>query len=134
MNAIAPSIAESLNLFWLSRDVVDIPILHVAAGRRPLKIRIKRNAVWRVDVNALNPTAKSFPLNQRRHHLQSVAEDHAVCPVGVVLIELSLRRLAWQPIKICKEIDLGLRRLGVCFGAALQIVNQDFGMNLLLDI
>ena len=38
---------------------------------------------------------KSFAFGQRCHDLEAVAEDHAVGPVGIVLVELGLGALRW---------------------------------------
>ena len=80
------------------------------------------------------PCRAALPLCKRCHHLQAVAEDHAIGPVGVVLIELRLSRFAREPVEIRKEIDLSFCGLGVSLGSMLQVVNQHFRLNLLLDI
>src|SRR5262249_232176 len=64
----------------------------------------------------------------------AVAEDHSVGPMGVVLIELCLRRLTRQSVEISEEINLRFCGFGMSFGAALQVVDQHFRVNLFLNI
>jgi hypothetical protein len=70
--------------------MLSVAILDVAARRRPLKVAVELDAVGWVEVDALDLTAEAFPFSERGHDLQRVAQDHAVCPIGVVLIELGL--------------------------------------------
>ena len=50
-------------------------------------------------------------LGQRRHHLQAVAEDHAVGPVGVVAVELGAGVVVRQAVEVGEQIELLGRRL-----------------------
>src|SRR6266481_3314862 len=134
MNSIAPSIAKRLNLLRLARDVVSIPVLHVAAGCRPLEVGVESDSVWWVDVNALDLPPQSFPLSQRSHYLHAIAENHTVAPVRVVLVELGLSIVVRQPIEICEEIDLIRGGFLVGLAAAQQVVNQNLRMHLFLDV
>jgi hypothetical protein len=93
VDAVAPGVAERLDLLRLAGDVLGLAVLHVAAGGGPLEVGVEFDAVRRVDVDALHLAAQALALGQRRHHLQAVAEDHAVGPVGVVLVELGLDAL-----------------------------------------
>ena len=38
VDAVAPGVAEGFDLFGLAGDVVDLAVLHVAAGRGPLEV------------------------------------------------------------------------------------------------
>ena len=58
VDAVAPSVAEGLYLFWFTGDVLDIAVLHVAARRGPLEIGIELDAIRRVNVNALHFAAQ----------------------------------------------------------------------------
>ena len=107
MNAIPPSIPERLHLLGLARDVVDVAIFHIAARGGPLEVRIELDPVRRIDINALHLPPQALPLGQRRHHLQAVAEDHAVGPVGVVLVELGLRVAFGHAVEVGEEVDTG---------------------------
>ena len=46
--------AECLDLFRLARDVTGVPVLDVAARRRPLEVAIELDPVRRVEVDALH--------------------------------------------------------------------------------
>ena len=89
MNPIPPGIPKRLHLFRLAGDVVDVAIFYIAAGGGPLEIGVEFDAVGRIEIDALHLAAQAFAFGQRRHDLQAVAENHAVGPVGVVLVELS---------------------------------------------
>src|SRR5258708_4569108 len=65
-----------------------LAVLHVAAGGGPLEVAVELDAVGRVEVDALHLAAQALALSQTRHHLERIAEDHAVGPILVVLIEL----------------------------------------------
>ena len=99
VNAIAPGVTEGLDLFRLAGDVIGIAVLHVAAGRRPLEIAVELDAIWWIEIDALHLAAQAFALGEARHHLQRVAEDHAVRPVLVVLIEFGLVAPFGMPLK-----------------------------------
>src|SRR5205823_1623810 len=63
VDSVAPSVTKRFDLLWLASDVISLAVLHVAAGRGPLKVTVKLNAVRGVDVDALYLTAKSFALS-----------------------------------------------------------------------
>ena len=90
VDAVAPGVAERLDLLRLAGDVVGVAVLHVAAGGGPLEVAVELDAVGRVEVDALHLAAQALALGQAGHHLERVAEDHAVRPVLVVLVELGL--------------------------------------------
>src|SRR5438094_1316554 len=135
VNPIPPRISKRLHLFGLACDVRRVPVLHVAARRAPLKIRVELDAVRRVDVDALDLAAQALALGQARHHLERVAEDHAIRPVLVVLVELGLVHALGDAVEVSEEIwnDLaGL--LAPLSRPAQQVVDQHLGMDLLLDV
>jgi len=43
-----------------------------------LEIAVELYAVGRVKVDALHPVAQALSLSEASHHLQGIAEDHAV--------------------------------------------------------
>ena len=94
VDAVAPCVAERLDLLRLAGDVVGVAVLHVAAGGGPLEVGVELDAVGRVDVDALHLAAQSLALGQAAITCRLVAEDHAVRPVLVVLVELGLVRFA----------------------------------------
>src|SRR5579872_3718587 len=113
VDTIAPGVAEGLDLLGLAGDVLDISVPDVAAGGGPLKIGIEFDAVRRIEVNALDFAAKTLALGQRCHYLQAIAEDHAIAPVGVVLVELGSGAFAGQSIEIGVHVDLLLSSLSL---------------------
>jgi len=134
MNSIAPSIAESFDLLRFAGNVFGIAVLHVATGCRPLKVGIKFNAIRRIKINALNLAAQSFTLGQRSHHLKAVAQNHAVGPVLIVLIEIRFGGFRRYAVEIGKKVGLCFGSLFVGFSAAQKIVNQNFGVNFFLNV
>ena len=67
-----------------------LPSFTSRTGGGPLEIAVEFDAVGRVEVDALHLAAQALALGEARHDLKRVAEDHAVRPVLVVLIELGL--------------------------------------------
>ena len=106
VNAVAPRVPERLHLLRLAGDVGGVAVLHVAAGGGPLEVGVELDAVGRIEVDALDLAAQPFALRQRRHHLQAVAEDHAVRPVGVVLVELGAGVGARQAVEVGEQVEL----------------------------
>ena len=72
-----------------------------------MEVRVESDAVWRIDVYALDFVSHAFAFCERCHYLQAVAEYHAVRPVGVVLVELCLGVFVWQPVEVGEQIGLG---------------------------
>ena len=144
MNAVAPGVAEGLDLFRLAGDVVGVAVLDVAAGGGPLEVAVEFDAVGRIEIDALHLAAQAFALGEGGHHLQAVAQDHAVLPVAVMLIELGLSAVVGQAVEVGKEIDLLKSALspcpspacgrGVLFRLATQVVDQYLGVDLFLDV
>ena len=138
VDAVAPGVAEGLDLLRLARDVIGLSIAHVAAGGGPLKVGVELDAVGRVDVDALHLAAQPLALGQRGHHLQAVAEDHAVRPVGVVAVELGPGLLGGQAVEVGEQIGeagaAGSRRGARALALPHQVVDQHLGMDALLDV
>jgi hypothetical protein len=104
VDAVAPGVAEGFDLLRLAGDVVGVAVLHVAAGRGPLEVAVELDAVGRVEVDALHLAAQALALGEARHHLQGVAEDHAVRPVLVVLVELGLVHALRDAVEVGEEV------------------------------
>ena len=135
MDAVAPGVPKSLHLLGLAGDVGGLPVLHVPAGGGPLEVGVEFDAVGRVEIDALHLAAQPLALRQRSHDLQAVAENHAVRPVGVVAVELGRRRAVGQAVEIGEEVRRCRRLLFPPFlRLPQQIVDQDLGVHLLLDI
>ena len=138
VNAVAPSVTEGLDLFRFAGDVGGVAVFDVPAGGGPLEVGVELDAVGRVDVDTLHLATQSFALGEGGHHLQTVAEDHAIGPVGVVLVELGAGVFIRQPIEIGKEVELETRLVGDLIrlhflAVASQVVDQHLGVDLLLD-
>ena len=69
-----------------------------------LKIGSISNPIGRVDVDHLHAAGKVFTLRERAHHQQAVAQDEAVGPVHVALVELDC--LVVLLLGVCPEIAL----------------------------
>ena len=135
MNPIPPGITKRFHLFRLARNVLRLSIRNIATRRRPLEVGVELDAVRRVEVDALHLAAEAFPFGEGGHHLQAVAQDHAVAPVGVVLVELGPGAFARQPVEVGEQVELP-RLTGFLLLTRLpdQIVDQHFRMDLLLDV
>ncbi|MCK4725635.1 MAG: hypothetical protein KAT29_07530 [Anaerolineales bacterium] len=48
----------------------------------------------------INFATQTFALGQRGHHLQAVAENHAVGPLAIVLVEFGLGSFTQQTVEI----------------------------------
>src|SRR5437016_1800679 len=100
MDSIFPCVAESLHLFWLTADVLALAVLDIPGKRRNLPIGIEFDAVGRIDVDALDLPAQVLALGEACHHVQAVAENHAVRPMLTMLVELEPRLRIGQSIEI----------------------------------
>ena len=134
VNPVAPSVAEGFYLLGFPGDVVGLAILDIAARGGPLEIRIELDAIRGVDIDALHLAAQALAFGERGHHPQAVAKDHAVRPVGVVAVELGAGAVVGQAVEIGEQIDLRIAFALALFRSAHKIVDQRFGMHLLLDI
>nr|WP_236690949.1 hypothetical protein [Levilinea saccharolytica] len=101
-----------------------------------MEIGIKFNPIGRVNVNHLHLAAQALALGQRGHHLQAVAQDHAVGPVGVVLVKLGSGIGALgQAVEVGEEVQLlRLQFFLAGFGLAAQIIHQHLGVDFFLDV
>ena len=104
VDAVAPSVPESPDLLRLAGDVGGVAVPHVAAGGGPLEVGVEADAVGRVDVDALDLSTQSLPLGHGGHHLQAVAQNHPVGPVGVVPVELGFGRLRGQSVEVGEQV------------------------------
>jgi hypothetical protein len=135
VDAVAPGVAEGFDLLRLARDVVGVAVLHVAAGGGPLEVGVELDAVGRVEVDALHLAAQALALGQARHHLQAVAQDHAVRPVLVVLVELGLSASSsGRPLKSANMSNCAPGPGRLPGALAQQVVDQHLGVDLLLDV
>ena len=93
-----PSFQVSRNAFTCSgsREMSACLPSFTSRVRRDLPVGVELDAVGRVEIDALHLAVQALALGEARHHLKAVAQDHAVRPVLVVLVELGalLRRQA----------------------------------------
>ncbi len=76
------------------------------------QLRPELDAVRRVDVDHLDLAAQALALGEASHHLQAVAEDHAVRPVGLVLVEVDDVELV-EAVERVEQRQLGLGLAGL---------------------
>lgn len=118
--------------------MLGVAILDVATGGGPLEIAVEFDAVGRIEVDALHLAAQALALGQASHDLQAVAENHAIGPVGAVLVELGLG--VGQAVEVGEEIELLavlLPRRAQCRVPRLkapEVVDKDFGVDLFLNV
>ena len=77
MDAQLPRVAERLDLFRLSDEVVGLAVLHVSLACGHLPVRAELDAV-RVDVDHLDLALEPLLFRQRSHDQQRVAENQPV--------------------------------------------------------
>lgn len=135
MDAVAPGITEGFDLFGFAADVVFIAVFDVTAGGGPLEVGVEFDAVGRVDINALDLAAESFAFGEACHDLEAVAEDHAIGPIGVMLVELGPGGGIGEAVEVGEEVGL---RAGFlifsCLALPEEVVDEDLGMDFFLDI
>ena len=64
----------------------------------------------RIEVDALHLAAQPLALGEAGHDLQAVAEDHAVGPVLVVLIEVGLVGVLGDAVEVGEQVERHLPR------------------------
>ena len=101
VDAAHPGIPIGFHHLRLPRQIL-LAILHVALAEIGLKVGAKADAVGRIEVDHLHLAGQVLPPRQARHHLQRIAEDHAVRPIHIVPVEL--HRLGVVLLRIRKEI------------------------------
>ena len=66
-----------------------------------------------VNFYLLAANGQALTFGKTRHHLQGIAEDHAVRPVLIVLIEVCLIRIFWHAVEVGEQIELRRTPAGV---------------------
>ncbi|OQA95709.1 MAG: hypothetical protein BWY25_02366 [Chloroflexi bacterium ADurb.Bin222] len=140
VDAQLPGVAEGADLLRLAGGVFGFAVLHVALARAHLPVGAEFDAVGRVEVDHLYPSAQPFLLRQTRHHQQRIAQDHAVGPVLLVLVELHFLGEIFRPaVEIVEELQLitgGLFRhtRPRAPGLRHEVVDQRLWVDFLLDV
>ena len=137
VDAVAPGVAEGLDLLRLAGDVVGLAVLHVAAGGGPLEVAVELDAVGRVDVDALHLAAQPLALGQAEPSPAGCRRGSC----GSTSSRRAGRTRSWprslgQAVEVGEEVELLVARLPArcSFGLAQQVVDQDLGVDLLLDV
>jgi hypothetical protein len=105
VDAERPGVAVRLDHFRFAGEVL-FTVLHVTLAELRLEVRGELDAVGRVEIDHLHLAREVFAPGEAGHDLQRIAEDHAVRPVHVVLIELHGFRIV--VLRIGKEIALDI--------------------------
>ena len=132
MDAQLPGVAEGLDLFRLAGGVLGLAVLHVALAGADLPVGAELDAVGRVEVDHLDLALEPFLLGQRGHHQQRIAQDHAVGPVLLVVVEVD-QVLEGDAVEVGKQgqLRLGLPPVWAC-GA--HVLDDGLRVDLLLDV
>ena len=134
MDTVLPCVAEGLDLLGFAGDVVGLAVLDVAAGGGPLEIGIKLDAVRRVEVDALDFAFQAFAFGEGGHDEQAVAENHAIGPVLVVLVKFGFVHAGRDAVEVGEEVDAGRVAFARLEGLALEVLDEEFGMDFFLDV
>ena len=93
MDAQRPGVAVGFDHLGLAREVLHL-VFHIALAELRLKVALETDAIRRVDVDHLHLARQVFTPRQTGHHRQAVAQNHAVAPIDVMLVELHGLRVA----------------------------------------
>lgn len=88
MDAKRPSVAVGADHFRLAANVC-ICRANCLVAHLILPIRRKFDAVGRIEVDHLHLARQPLAATEGTHHLQAVAEDEAVGPIDIILVELA---------------------------------------------
>ena len=132
MNPIAPSVAEGFDLFGFAGDVVGLAVFHIAAGGGPLEVAVEFDAVGRVEVDALHLAAQALAFGEAGHDLEGVAEEHAVRPILVVLVEVGFFGAVGDAVEVVEEVELGDGGGGLRL--AEEVVHEGLGVDFFLNV
>ena len=105
VDAEGPGVAVGFDHLRLAGQVL-LAVLHVALAELGLEVRGEFDAVGRVEVDHLHLARKVLAPGEAGHDLERIAEDHAVRPVHVVLVELHGLRVI--VLRVGKEIALDI--------------------------
>ncbi|MEW6263157.1 MAG: hypothetical protein AB1641_08765 [Thermodesulfobacteriota bacterium] len=117
-------------MFWLPCNIFGFGISNSIISSADLPIGPKFDAVGRVNVNHLDLAFEAFLFGQGSHHVQRIAENHTVGPVGLVPVELDLL-LEIQAVEVGEEVGL---RLGLFLMLPANVLDYGLGVYLLLDV
>ena len=87
MDTECPCIAVGFDLFPFAGQIL-LSVLYIALKNGGLEVGGEFDAVGWVDVDHLHFTGEVFSVCEGAHYGKAVAEDEAVCPIYVVLVEI----------------------------------------------
>ena len=132
VDAQFPRVAERLHLLGLSRRVFGLAVFHVPLACADLPVRPELDAVGWVEVDRLHLPFEPFLLGQAGHDGERVAEDHAVGPVRIVLVELDFLVEAVEAVEVGEQVELLLGGPGDVAGE--EVVDEGLRVQFFLDV
>ena len=129
VDSVLPGVTKRFDLFGLATGVR--AILHVTLAGRDLPVRPELDAVGRVHVDHLDLAPELLLLGHAVHDQQCVTKNHAVGPVGSVLVELNLL-VPFEAIEVLEEQKLFLRLASRA--SSPQVLDECPRVDLLLDV
>src|SRR3546814_5873875 len=131
MEAQLPRVAECLDLLDLACDGLELAVLDVALAGGNLPFVPELDALGMFQVDHLDLAAEPLAAVEACHHLEAVAQDPAVRPVGLVLVELHEVE-ALEAIEALEQGELRLRLAAA--GGHAEVLDQHPRVDLLLDV
>ena len=131
MDAVLPGVAEGSDLLGLSSDVVELAVLDVALLRATPASSSRTDPVRRVEIDRLDLALETLLLGEARHHQQRVAEDQAVRPVLLVLVEVD-ELLELDAVEVVEEAQLRSGSPAAAVWRRFSMIAR--GLDLLLDV
>ncbi len=130
MDAELPGVAEGADLFGLAGGVLGLAVLDVAFAGAHLPVGAELDAVGRVEVDGLDLALEALLLGQAGHHQQRVAQDHAVRPVALVVVEIdAVGELSGQAVEVGEQVELAAGMIDV-----RELIDDRLWVDLLLDV
>ncbi len=108
MDTVVPRVPKRLHHLRLVRDVIPVAVLHVRGLCRRLPVGVELDPVGRVEIDHLHFAAQRFVFREGRHDLQRIAENQAVLPPFLVVVEPRLH-IGVEPFHTFAELHLRLR-------------------------
>ena len=129
MDAELPGVAEGLDLLRLAGGILRLAVLDVPLAGADLPVGAELDTVGRVEVDRLDLALQSLLLGQAGHHQQRIAEDEAIAPLLLVLVEVdrAIERAGdgdREEVRLIRLLD-ALRE---------EVVDERLGLDLLLDV
>src|SRR5215469_6491370 len=88
VDAMFPYVTECLNLLDFTGRVFKFAVSNIPFTGGHLPVAAELDAVWRIYVDHLDLAAQSLALCKAGHDVERVAKNHAVRPVGLVMVKI----------------------------------------------